>query len=59
MTPLVVQMLVRPGCSRTSYAVKVTRRQLISRTVSGDQELASFVALPCSEKNCVFDTPRF
>jgi hypothetical protein len=33
--------------------------QLIDRTFSGDQELASFVALSCSEKNCVFDTPRF
>ena len=33
--------------------------QLISRTFSSDQELASFVALPCSEKDCVFDTPRF
>ena len=25
----------------------------------GNQELASFVALSCLEKNCVFDTPRF
>ena len=55
-TPLVPQMLVRPGCLRTSCAVKGL---LINLTSSSELELASFVALPCSERNCVFDTPRF
>jgi hypothetical protein len=56
MTPLVLQMLVMPGCLRTSCAVNGL---LISRTSPSELELASFVALPCSERNCVFDTPRF
>ena len=56
VTSLVPQMLVRPGCLRTSCTVN---RTLINLMSAGDQELASFVALPCSEKCCVFDTPRF
>jgi hypothetical protein len=56
MMPLVLQMLVMPGCLRTSCAVK---RLLINQTSPRELELASFVALPCSERNCVFDTPRF
>ena len=56
MTLLVWQMLVMPDCLRTSCAVNGT---LINMTSAGELELASFVALPCSEKNCIFDTPRF
>jgi hypothetical protein len=55
-TSLVPQMLVRPRYLRTSCAVK---ELLISRTSPSELELASFVVLPCSERNCVFDTPRF
>jgi hypothetical protein len=55
-TPLVPQMLVRRGCLRTSCAVKGL---LIIRTSPSELELASFVALSYSERNCVFDTPRF
>jgi hypothetical protein len=54
--PLVPQMLVRPGCLRTSCAAKGLLINLMS---SSELELASFVALPCSERNCVFDAPRF
>ena len=56
VTSLVPQMLVRPGCLRTSCAVK---RLLITMTFSSELEFASCVALPCSERHCVFDTPRF
>jgi hypothetical protein len=56
MTSLVLQMLVRPGCLRTSCAAKGL---LINLTSFSELELAIFVALPCFERNCVFGAPQF
>ena len=53
MTSLMRQMLVMPGCVRTSYAVI---RTLINLTFAGDKELASFVAHCHARRRTLFST---